>query len=86
MTRTVSWTDVLEDKPAFTTLIWFGTLMALAGGLAQVGVVAWLASPVGPALASLPAVPGLAALIVLRHDSIEIPRNTTPFSEAVWAL
>jgi L-tartrate/succinate antiporter len=65
LTRTVSWTDVLEDKPAFNTLIWFGTLVALAGGLAQVGVVAWLASLVGPLLASLPALPGLVALIVL---------------------
>src|SRR5450631_2484883 len=31
VTRTIGWSDVLEDKPAFNTLIWFGTLVALAG-------------------------------------------------------
>ena len=50
VSRTVGWSDVLEDKPAFNTLIWFGTLVALAGGLAQTGVVAWLAGQVGPVL------------------------------------
>jgi L-tartrate/succinate antiporter len=25
VTRTIGWSDVLEDKPAFNTLIWFGT-------------------------------------------------------------
>ena len=54
VTRTIGWSDVLEDKPAFNTLIWFGTLVALAGGLAQTGVVAWLAGEVGPVLATPP--------------------------------
>ncbi len=65
VSRTISWSDVLEDKPAFNTLIWFGTLVALAGGLAQTGVVAWLAGQVGPVLATLPPLPGLVGLIVL---------------------
>jgi L-tartrate/succinate antiporter len=65
VTRTIGWSDVLEDKPAFNTLIWFGTLVALAGGLAQTGVVAWLAGQVGPVLATLPPLPGLVGLIVL---------------------
>jgi L-tartrate/succinate antiporter len=65
VTRTIGWTDVLEDKPAFNTLIWFGTLVALAGGLAQTGVIAWLAAQVGPVLATLPPLGGLIGLIVL---------------------
>jgi L-tartrate/succinate antiporter len=65
VTRTIGWSDVLEDKPAFNTLIWFGTLVALAGGLAQTGVVAWLAGQIGPVLATLPPLPGLVGLIVL---------------------
>lgn len=65
VTGTVTWSDVLEDRPAFNTLIWFGTLVTLAGGLAQTGVVAWLAGVVGPILATLPTVTGLIGLIVL---------------------
>lgn len=65
VTGTVSWSDVLEDRPAFNTLIWFGTLVTLAGGLAQTGVVAWLATLVGPYLAALPTMAGLIGLILL---------------------
>jgi L-tartrate/succinate antiporter len=35
LTRTVSWDDLLANKPAWNTLTWFGTLVTLAGGLAQ---------------------------------------------------
>jgi L-tartrate/succinate antiporter len=65
VTRTINWTDVLADKPAFNTLIWFGTLVPLAGGLAQTGVVAWLAALIGPKLAALPMLAGLAGLILM---------------------
>jgi len=65
VTHTIGWNDVLADKPAFNTLVWFGTLVTLAGGLAQTGVVAWLAKLVGPVLASQPATLGLVGLVVL---------------------
>ena len=65
VTGTVSWADVLEDRPAFNTLIWFGTLVTLAGGLAQTGVVGWLAGVVGPVLATLPTTTGLIGLILI---------------------
>ena len=65
VTRTINWTDVLADKPAFNTLIWFGTLVPLAGGLAQVGVVGWLADQIGPKLAAAPMIEGFAGLIVM---------------------
>jgi hypothetical protein len=54
-----AWIDVLADKPAFNTLIWFGTLVPLAGGLAQVGVVGWLAGLIGPTLSAAPTIEGL---------------------------
>jgi len=65
VTRTIKWNDVLADKPAFNTLIWFGTLVPLAGGLAQVGVVSWLAGLIGPKLAAMPMIEGFAGLIVM---------------------
>lgn len=86
VTGTVGWTDVLADKPAFNTLIWFGTLVPLAGGLAQTGVVAWMAGLAGPVLASLPPLAGLAGLIVLFFLLHYLFASTTAHTTALLPL
>jgi L-tartrate/succinate antiporter len=43
----VTWDDILGNKQAWNTFVWFGTLVALASGLAQVGFVKWLAEAIG---------------------------------------
>jgi L-tartrate/succinate antiporter len=49
----VSWDDVIGQKQAWNVLIWFGTLVTLAGGLAETGFVGWLAKATAPAFTSL---------------------------------
>jgi L-tartrate/succinate antiporter len=49
----VSWDDVIGQKQAWNVLIWFGTLVTLAGGLAETGFVAWVAKAVAPSLTGL---------------------------------
>jgi len=39
LTSTLSWKDVLEEKGAWDTLIWMGTLMTLAGFLTKFGLI-----------------------------------------------
>lgn len=39
----VSWGDILKDGPAWNTLAWFATLVAMADGLSKVGFIAWVA-------------------------------------------
>ena len=39
LTKTLEWKDVLEEKGAWDTLIWMGTLMTLAGFLSKFGVI-----------------------------------------------
>ncbi len=39
----LTWDDILGNKPAWNVLIWFGTLVTLAGGLNHVGFLAWFA-------------------------------------------
>lgn len=63
VTRTVTWDDLLANKPAWNTLIWFGTLVTMASGLAQVGMVKWLAGLLSVHLAHLAAAPALIALV-----------------------
>jgi L-tartrate/succinate antiporter len=45
--RVLSWDDILANRQAWNTLVWFGTLVALADGLARVGFVKWFADTVG---------------------------------------
>ncbi len=45
--RVVTWDDILANKSAWNTLVWFATLVALAGGLAKVGFVKWFAETIG---------------------------------------
>jgi L-tartrate/succinate antiporter len=45
--RVVSWDDILANKQAWNTLVWFGTLVTLASGLSQVGFVKWFAESIG---------------------------------------
>jgi len=41
-TKVITWDDFLSNKSAWNVLMWFGTLVALAGGLRNVGFLDWL--------------------------------------------
>lgn len=43
VTGTIGWDDVLAEKSAWDTLIWFGALVMLAGQLNALGVISWFA-------------------------------------------
>ena len=62
VTRVLDWDDVIGNRAAWDTLIYFATLLALAEGLERVGIVAWAAQGVsGLIVGRTP----LAAIIVL---------------------
>lgn len=65
LTGVVKWDDVLANKQAWNTLVWFATLVALAGGLAQVGFVGWFAGKVGGLVAGVPPTTALVALVIV---------------------
>ena len=44
LTNIVSWDDVVANKSAWNTLVWFATLVAMASGLARVGFLNWLSA------------------------------------------
>lgn len=41
--KVISWQDFLGNKPAWNTFVWFATLVAMAGGLSNVGFITFLA-------------------------------------------
>jgi L-tartrate/succinate antiporter len=61
----VSWDDVIGQKQAWNVLIWFGTLVTLAGGLAETGFVAWVAKAVAPLLTGLGLYAAIAAIVIV---------------------
>ena len=47
LTGVVSWDDIIGNKQAWNVLIWFATLVTLAGGLGQTGFLAWFSGEAG---------------------------------------
>jgi L-tartrate/succinate antiporter len=68
--RVVSWDDILANKQAWNTLVWFATLVALADGLARVGFVKWFAETIGAQMTGVSptvAMIGLVAVFFFTH-------------------
>ncbi|HIV48544.1 DASS family sodium-coupled anion symporter [uncultured Helicobacter sp.] len=49
-TRVITWEDFLSNKPAWNTLVWFSTLVTMAGGLKNIGFLDFLANSFEPVL------------------------------------
>ncbi len=65
ITRTVTWDDVLADKPAWNVLVWFATLVALADGLNKVGFVTWFAKSMAALLTGMSPLVVMVVLVVI---------------------
>jgi L-tartrate/succinate antiporter len=68
--RVVTWDEIVSNKQAWNTLVWFATLVALADGLAKVGFVKWFAESVGAQMAGVSptvAMVGLVAVFFFTH-------------------
>lgn len=66
-TRIVKWDDVLGNKTAWNILIWFGTLVGMADGLARVGFVDWFARLAASQLVGFPPILTMAVLVALYY-------------------
>ena len=60
----VSWEDVVGNRQAWNVFVWFSTLITLAGGLAEVGFVRWLADRIEAPMARAAFPYPLAGLVV----------------------
>jgi DASS family divalent anion:Na+ symporter len=66
ITGTINWDDVLSEKSAWDTLIWFGALVMLAEQLNKLGVIKWFSEWMKDAIvASGMGWAGTAAILVL---------------------
>lgn len=63
LTKVVTWNDILANKQAWSVLVWFATLVAMAEGLSNVGFLAWFGSRAATYMTRIPMVPMLIAAI-----------------------
>jgi len=61
----VSWDDIVKNSPAWNTLAWFATLVALADGLNRVGFVKWFADSVAAHMAGFSPFAAMIALVLV---------------------
>src|ERR1035441_567426 len=65
LARVVSWNDILANKQAWSVLVWFATLVAMAEGLSNVGFLAWFGSRAATYMTRVPLVPMLIAVVTV---------------------
>lgn len=53
MFRVIPWNDMIGNAQAWNVLVWFATLVTLAGGLAETKFIDWLAQSIAPRLSGL---------------------------------
>ncbi|MDR3562534.1 MAG: anion permease [Negativicutes bacterium] len=65
LTQVIEWKDVLEEKGAWDTMIWMGSLIGLADYLTKLGLIPWFAKTVGAMIVGIPWLPALMLLLVI---------------------
>jgi len=65
ITRVLTWSDVLEEKGAWDTMIWMGSLIGLADYLSKLGFIGWFAKTVSGAIAGIAWLPALMLLLAV---------------------
>jgi DASS family divalent anion:Na+ symporter len=65
LTGVLDWKDILEEKGAWDTMVWMGSLMTLADGLVRIGFIPWFAKSVSGGLVGIPWVWALLILILV---------------------
>jgi L-tartrate/succinate antiporter len=63
MCGVVSWNEVIGHAQAWNILIWFATLVTLAGGLAETKFVGWIAQSLAPTLHGLSLTTAVVAIV-----------------------
>ncbi|EFL51557.1 anion transporter [Solidesulfovibrio fructosivorans JJ]] len=84
--KVITWDDLLANKQAWNVLMWFATLVALAGGLAKTGFLTWFAQGVAAHLAGYSLTTVMVALVVVFFAIHYIFASVTAHVTALMAV
>ena len=65
LAKVVTWNDILANKQAWSVLVWFATLVAMAEGLSNVGFLAWFGSRASLYMTRVPLIPMMIAAVAV---------------------
>ena len=81
LAKVVAWNDILANKQAWSVLVWFATLVAMAEGLGNVGFLTWFGSRAATFMTRIPMVPMLivavAVFFIIHYLFASITAQTT---------
>jgi L-tartrate/succinate antiporter len=90
MSRVVTWNDVIGHAQAWNILIWFATMVTLAGGLAETKFVSWVAESLAPALEGLSTTTAIVAVVgvyfILHYFFASITAHTASLMPVFLAM
>jgi L-tartrate/succinate antiporter len=90
LTSVYSWEDMITNKAAWNTLVWFATLVALAEGLSKVGFVKWFANAIAAHMGGFSPTLALVVLVLVffftHYMFASITAHTTAMLPVVVAV
>lgn len=84
VTGVLVWSDVTEEKGGWDTLIWMGTMIALAGQLNKLGFIKWFADIVGAKMVGVEWIAAFSILILIYMYSHYIFASLTVHITAMY--
>ena len=81
--QVVGWSGIIGNKQAWSTLVWFATLVTLADGLVQVGFVKWLAAIVAARMTGLTPMAAAVVLVAFFYFSHYMFASVTAHTTAM---
>ena len=86
ITGVLSWKNLAEDTSAWSTLVFFGVLVGMAGELNDLGVIDWIGDSVAGAVGSLPWVVAFTILTLVYFYSHYLFATHTAHIVAMYAV
>jgi len=81
----LTWDDVLAEREAWDTMVWFAALVMMAEGMARLGLIAWLSGHVAGWLQGIAWGPAFVLLVLVYFYSHYLFASNTAHVSALYA-
>jgi DASS family divalent anion:Na+ symporter len=85
LTGVLKWKDVLEEKEAWNTLVWFAALVMMASYLNKLGFVTWFSQTIGKTVQNIDWVPAFLILCLVYFYSHYLFASNTAHVSSMYA-
>lgn len=86
LTNALTWDDVIGEKEAWHTVIWFAVLLTLAGQLNKLGFIKWFGAVVGASVGDMGWIPMMGILLLVYYYSHYMMASAIAHISAMYAI